>query len=330
MSESATERSRAEREAAQWFARLGRHVTNEDLAEFRAWRSGPGNALAFAHIETTWDKAGGLRADPDIRAATTEAFRRRPPKAAAAPPHRRGLLAVSLGAAVVAGAVFAGALTLQARDTYTTKVGEQRVVVLADGSRVRLNTDSQVQVRFRPGERRLLLSRGEAFFEAAHDAARPFVVFAGSTRVRALGTKFDVRREPEAVQVTLVEGRVQVRTADGAAATTLSPHQQLTVSARGVSPPRPADAALVTGWTTGRLTFHETALVDAVAEVNRYADRKVVLDAPELARAQVSGVFDAGDTASFVAALRLRFGLSASTGPRGETRLTPDAAGAHG
>jgi transmembrane sensor len=320
MSESATERSRAESEAAQWFARLSRHVTNQDLADFRDWRRTSGNAEAFAHIETTWDKAGGLRADPDIRAATAEVFLRRPPKPKTAA-WRRGLLPMSIGMAGVIAALVAASLTLQARHTYTTRVGEQRVVVLEDGSRVHLNTDSRIQVRFRPGERRLVLAQGEALFEAAHDARRPFVVVAGSARVQALGTRFDVRRDAGAVRVTLIEGRVQVRQDGQPAATTLAPRQQLTVTAHGVSPPRAADAAQATGWTTGRLTFHETALQDAVAEINRYASRKIVLDAPGLAQEPVSGVFDTGDTDAFVAALQMRFGLDRVAGEKGEIRM---------
>jgi transmembrane sensor len=319
MSESATERSRAQSEAAQWFARLDRHVTHQELDEFRNWRRAPGNALAFAHIETTWDKAGGLRPDPDIRAATAEAFLSRPPRPRPAP--RRALLGISLATAGAAAVLIAGTLTLQARDTYATRVGEQRVVVLSDGSRVRLNTDSQVQVRFRPGERRLILTRGEAFFEAAHDASRPFVVIAGPARVRALGTRFDVRRDAGATSVTLVEGRVQVRRDHHAEATVLAPLQQLTVTTEKVSTPSAADIAAATAWTTGRLTFHAAALEDAVHEINRYSSRKIVLAVPELAREPLSGVYDAGDTESFVAALHVRFGLEAERDGGGEIRM---------
>src|SRR5258708_3057150 len=83
--------------------------------------------------------------------------------------------------------------------------------------------------------------------------ARPFVVEADGTRLRALGTKFDVRRDADVVRVTLLEGRVQVARVDQPAGATLAPNQQLTVTARGISPVRPTDAAEASGWTSGRL-----------------------------------------------------------------------------
>ena len=172
----------------------------------------------------------------------------------------------------------------------------------------------------------MVLARGEAFFEAAHDAARPFVVEADGTRVRAVGTKFDIRREPDLVRVTLLEGRVQVANADQPASTTLSPNQQLTVTAKGVSPVRQADVAEASAWTSGRLIFHETPLEDAVAEVNRYSSRKLVLDVPVgLARTPVSGAFNTGDTHGFVSAVEGGYDLQSSSDVDGAVHLRPRA-----
>ncbi|HZZ33102.1 MAG TPA: FecR domain-containing protein [Phenylobacterium sp.] len=334
MSEMATERSRADNEAAGWFARLNQlSVTTESLWAFREWRRDPANREAYARTEAAWDAAGRHMDDPEIRAMTAEALARnpvRPDRAHSRQGLRPAILLASAAVTCAAAVVVIWTLGLT-QPTYRTGVGEQRLVVLQDGSRVRLNTDSELRVRFRASERRVVLARGEAFFEAAHNPARPFVVEADGARVRALGTRFDVRRDARAVQVTLLEGRVQVGPADHPAAATLAPNQQLTVSGRGVTTPVAADASEISSWTTGRLSFRDEALGDALAEVNRYAVHKVSLDGPAaIGRQPVSGVFNVGDTPAFVAAVCAYFDLEATTAPDGSVRLAPRARSSDG
>lgn len=319
--------TRVRDEAAAWFARLGRRsVTTQSLREFRDWRRAPANADAYARVEAAWSTAGRLSEDPDVRAATRAALGRRTVRGrlAALKPSRALAIGLAGAAIAVAAALYLGPLLLQ--PAYATGVGEQRLVVLQDGSRVRLNTDSRIRVRFSGAERRVALARGEAFFEVAHDARRPFTVDAGDADVRALGTKFDVRRDDGAVHVTLLEGSVRVRREEEARAWTLAPNQQLTLAPGRAAAPRPADAARATSWTTGRLVFRETPLAAAVAEVNRYARTKVELAEPALAAAPVNGVFDTGDTEAFVAAVGMLFDLTATRQPDGTIRLEDRAA----
>jgi transmembrane sensor len=226
---------------------------------------------------------------------------------------------VALAGLAIAGAAIFGLPQLQ--PAYSTAVGEQRLVRLEDGSRIRLNTDSRVRVAFSRGERRLVLARGEAYFDVAHDARRPFIVQAGDASVRALGTRFDVRRDAGQVRVTLLEGRVRVRHDGQPRSWTLAPDQQLTLSAGGAGTTRTADGASATSWTTGRLVFHETPLAAAIAEVNRYSDRKVALDAQGLSGRLVNGVFDVGDTDSFVRGVAALIELKATATPDGSIRL---------
>ncbi|MFB2350973.1 FecR family protein, partial [Priestia megaterium] len=122
----------------------------------------------------------------------------------------------------------------------------------ADGSRLRLDADSRARVRLSAERRDVELLEGRAFFDVAHDAARPFVVKAGATSVRALGTRFEVGRTGPAVEVTLVEGKVQVEDAGAKAAVILAPGDQAVVE-RPAAAPRLAkvDAAAETSWTTG-------------------------------------------------------------------------------
>jgi transmembrane sensor len=99
-------------------------------------------------------------------------------------------------------------LTFSPAEQFQTKVGEQRSVVLADGSRVTLNTASKIEVRLQADHRVVQLLQGEALFEVAHDAQRPFDVHAGHVVVRAVGTQFDIDRRATRTVVTVVEGRV--------------------------------------------------------------------------------------------------------------------------
>ncbi len=327
MSNQAADVARAQSEAAGWFARLSQlSITTDALRDFRDWKRDETNAAAYAKVEATWAATGALSKRPAIQAETAEILRRRP----AHTPAQAGFMRYALPSAITASVIVVGAtvawLNLQPQPTFTTRVGEQRLVVLEDGSRVRLNTDSALRVRFRKAERRVVLARGEAFFEAAHDASRPFIVEADGASVHAIGTKFDVRRDGDAVRVTLLEGKVRVAEKHTAAAATLIPNQQLTVSGGHVSPPRPADALEASAWTSGRLTFRSVALEDAIAEVNRYAVHKVALDGPAaLGRQPITGAFDTGDTKSFADAVGLLLDLSAKADSNGVLRLAPRA-----
>lgn len=318
---------RAKVEAAAWFAKLGQvSISTQALRDFRDWKQDATNARAYAEIEAMWDASKNLAHDRDLRVATDEALRKNPPRrgpGGKTGPAPTAILAAGFGAA---GLIALGVwVASQQPATYSTTTGEQRLVTLEDGSRVRLNTDTTLKVRFRAHERDLTLARGEAFFEAAHDPARPFLVTADGAQVRALGTRFDVRADPGRVRVTLLEGRVRV-TAPNAAPATLIPNQQVTLTNEGLSPAQTVDAAEASSWTTGRLVFRNLPLAAAVAEVNRYAAHKIVLDAPALAARPVTGTFETGDTQAFLQAAQSLFGLTATRAPDGRLRLAPAAA----
>lgn len=315
-------------QASQWFTVMtGGDIAPRDLDAFRAWRRDPANAAAFDKVKRGWEAAGSLAERPAIAALTETALAKYPANPAGngqTGASRRFVLApmtLGLASVVLAGGVFFGWRAQE--PTYATKVGGQRLEVLADGSRVRLNTDTKVKVEFREGERRVVLNQGQAFFDVAHDASRPFFVVSDGVSVRALGTRFDVRRDGEAVRVTLVQGRVQVRGADSGLAE-LAPGEAVVADRRNVSRPVVVNAGAVASWTTGRLTFSGVPLREAVAEVNRYSSRKVVLDAPaSVAGELISGQFVAGDVDNFVAGAQSLYGLKVTSDSPREIRLSP-------
>lgn len=306
----------ADREAAEWHARLGvRNVTTRTLEAFFAWRSDPANAEAYRRVEKVWAASGRLSGDPEMHAVLTEIMDRRSGQRLGG--RIRGAI-FGVAGAVAAVAVAVGAWAwMDSRTVFATGVGEQRVVQLADGSTVRLDTASRMRVRYRDGERRIELLDGQALFRVRPDRARPFVVEAGEAEVTAVGTVFDVRRTGGEVRVTLVSGAVDVVRSAGDTPSRMAPGQQARVTPAQVSTRR-VDAAAATSWTDGRLVFSDTPLASAVEEINRYLIDPIVLEAGALKDVPVSGVFRSGDREAFASA--------AAEGLDLEVRERPDGA----
>lgn len=333
MDETATDDARATSEAADWFARLGaRSVTNRDVANFDAWRRDPRNDAAYAKIEALWRKAERLQGDPEIEAIAEAVVHPKEP-----PPPTKPVSGLKLPPATVRWtsltvlACVAVALASQPiwrGVLYATEAGEQRVVSLSDGSQVKLDTRTRLRVRFTNTTRHIVLETGQAFFTVAHNAARPFLVDAGDTEIRAIGTRFDVRRDKQDVRVVLVQGVVEVRdeTAPASPPVRLQAGEELTPNATGMMR-RTADIEAATGWTQGRIVLRSVPLDQAVAEVNRYSRVKLELEPGPIGATEVSGVFDAGDTEAFLAAVKDLHGLVPERQWNGTLRLRSPSPG---
>jgi transmembrane sensor len=161
-----------------------------------------------------------------------------------------------------------------------------------------------VVVNYTEHERRLDLQQGEALFEVAKDPARPFIVIAGDRQVRALGTAFVVRRDERQLAVTLIEGKVAV------ASVTLAPGQRLTLANQHAPTLDRPSIDKVTAWRRGQIELEQATLADAIVEMNRYSAIKLAIESPEAAALRVNGVFRAGDTAGFAAAVARAYGLT--------------------
>lgn len=191
--------------------------------------------------------------------------------------------------------------------TYMTSRGEQRSVVLADGSIVQLNTLSKMIVHFDGHRRRIELPQGEAFFRVAHDKARPFDVETPFAVVRAVGTEFNVYNRHEGMQVAVVEGRVKVASAIGhnnylneessPDSIYLIHQQSVDVSAQGKigAPHMTSDIQMATAWIQRRIALDDDRLDTAVEEFNRYNKTQMEVRDPGLADLRISGVFNADD-----------------------------------
>jgi transmembrane sensor len=187
-----------------------------------------------------------------------------------------------------------------------TAVGEQRSVVLGDGSLVTLNTASSIEVHMTSARRTVKLLAGEALFAVAHDSTRPFEVTTDDTTVRAIGTQFNVDRRPASTTVTVVEGRVAVITPtnkDQSAQPSRLPleaGEQLTLAPRAARHAVRTDVATAIAWTQRKLVFEHRHLGEVAAEFNRYNRQTIEIRSAELREQEVTGVFQANDPASFL------------------------------
>lgn len=290
-------------EAARWDARLrSPECTDAERARFAAWREvDPARARAYDALQgAITDLAGAADDHPTLQGYRDAAFAKMRARSTARPRWAAAGVAMAASLAVAAlvyAGVEGGVFDTSSDGQYVTALGERSTFTLDDGSVVTLNTSSRLVVDYTAETRAVALEEGQALFEVAKNPDRPFVVTAGAKAITALGTAFDVRLDAQAVTVTMVEGRVAVDDGDQE----LVAGEQLVAAAETVV--RAADAERVTSWREGRVVFEDTALADAVAEMNRYAETKLVVDDPRVGSLRVNGLFRTGETDAFLRAL---------------------------
>lgn len=295
-------RDRITDQAAGHFARR-RCATLSERRERDAWLNEHSeHAVAYEGFQRLWDKAGALAGDPELKAlkaadlASLRRDRRFRP---------RRFMAVAATLVMLMGFGHF-ALRFAQRPTpvdYATALGERRTETMADGSRIVLNTNSSLRVSYSEGRRAIALMRGEAQFEVARDSSRPFVVSIGEDTVTALGTRFQVRRDPDGTIVTLLKGSVEV--ARGDERYVLKPGERAILSAKTGIAIASIDPASAMAWLDGWLRFRGAPLAEVIAEANRYSGRKLRLGDPRLASVQLSGNFHASDNVSIADAVSL-------------------------
>lgn len=266
-------------EALEWFVRLrDESVSDDERRAFRAWLDADAShAAAWAHAEALWKRF-------DIVQPEMQRLRRR-----SSPVSRRRVLG---GIALLAGA--SAIYGFGRRDLfadYTTDIGERRSVLLPDGSHVELGSYSALSLDFTPKSRKVVLHRGEAFFEVAAEAGRVFAVAAGGGRTEALGTRFDVKHVDDLVTVTVSEHAVLVR---AAAAAPVRVEQGWQVSYDGTGPGglSEADLAVTGAWRQDRIVFQDVPLRRVLSELERYRRGRIILTDSRIGETPVTAIFD--------------------------------------
>jgi len=316
-----------------------RKLDAAEQAEFQAWLdAAPAHRSAYAEIEEVWDASSELGRHPLYLETRERAI-------AAVDRHRMGRRAIAAGLAAVLIGLGGGGLYLHdaprplATQTFHTAVGQRATVTLPDGSEVTLNTNSIVRTQAADDKRLVFLDSGQAFFRVAKDRRHPFVVTAAGRTVTAVGTAFDVRVDHGALKVVLVEGKVRVAPAATAprvtsapsasptrpqpAVTDMSAGSQLVVVNDSDWKLTPTDVVRETSWLKGQLVFDDEPLGDIVDEMNRYSERKIVLNDPALATHRLSGNFTPGDVGGFARMLRTGGVASLRERADGEIEIVP-------
>lgn len=327
-------------DAAEWDARLrAPDCTAAERMAFERWcRRDPANQISIDRLQ---ELLTGLRQNSD--APEIRSLREAAVEPAAIPERRRrrkshwalAICASTVIALVLFNDVFfpgSPILTdLAGQASFATAIGERSTANLDDGTVVVLNTNTQIRVEYGQEERLIVLLRGQALFDVAKDTVRPFVVAAGEQRITAYGTVFDVRLDFNDVEVTLVEGVVEVAakrtigrlltipTHDSVPVRLAAGQKLLTTAVATHHAPKVerTNVERATIWREGRVFFEDVPLSEAVAEMNRYSTVEIVLSEETLGVYRVNGMFRTGQQTNFVNALESYYPL--------ETERTDDS-----
>ncbi|MBC2665504.1 FecR domain-containing protein [Novosphingobium flavum] len=304
-------------DAARWFARdRSGDMSEAQQQAFEQWLDAdPAHRSAYEQCCATWEALDSVRTNPAILRMREQVRSR-----------RRwvwmgigGLgLAASVAAALLMPALFDSPRPARLADaggqdhstSLSTGVGEVSRLTLSDGSKVVLDAQSVIALRFGKDQRYIVLERGRAFFEVAHEA-RPFIVAQGGMTVRATGTRFVVDREGATAKVAMIEGSVVVAAlpspalpqAPRQAPVSLTAGRGLTDDGKGHWTLIKTDFAAEEGWMNGRLIFEQERIGRIAELVNRYSRQKIVISGAGLADDRLSAALRAGDAETFVSAL---------------------------
>jgi transmembrane sensor len=280
--------AKVESEAAAWLARLrADNRTDADEVAFNAWVSeSPAHAKAFESALAIWEVLGSVPREMKDRESRPAFMRRRE---------------VLAGLLVATGSVVTVSFWSRAEaKVYQTAVGEQRRIVLDDGSIALLDTDTRVVVNFDTKKRMVTLERGRANIHVAIDPKRPFILSDPDETIVADASEFEVRRRIDGLSIVVIDGHASL--AEGTARTMVGSGQRLVISGKGTRVDRPSMRPLL-AWRSGQAILENEKLADAITEMNRYSEVKLTIGDAAVGSMRISGVYKVGDNDRFARAV---------------------------
>lgn len=286
MADAKTDEKKLRAQAIDWLLRLQDDPDDAVLQErFAQWlREDPARGAVYERARRAMGDASHLlTSDPDFtRNATHKPLMR-----------RRNILA---GLLLVVGGTLVFTLAdgpMRLRADAMTGVGQPQSLTLADGSVIEMNAESAIGIHLSPNERRIVLLRGEAYFQVAADPTRPFVVEAGKGTTTALGTAFDINLTQQGTRVVVTEHAVMVASEDGDRAHRLYEGEQISYDADGrLHAAETADIGMATAWRQGRIIFDNSPLSSVVEQIDRYIPGRIVVAQSDIADRRISGSLD--------------------------------------
>lgn len=315
--------------ASEWLEVLEEGAGPRERAAFSDWiAESPLHVREFlniAAIDRLLANVDGGALELDRIDSNIVALSRKPPRASRKASKSWAWVS-GIAAAIAAFGVFIWWDQIAGWREYSTDVGEQSTVELADGTVMNINAESRLQVRFTQHERKVRLMAGEALFSVERDPARPFRVGSGDALIQVIGTRFNVNRRATGTRVYVVEGRVQVSSLStppqtlAPAKPSAAPKQTAAVAenrtgvefldageeAQVVADGRilkrtAVESAEVMAWRERRLVFKADTLQDIVTEFNRYnSSPKVRIEGAVPRDRRFTGVLDADKPESLV------------------------------
>ncbi len=320
-------------DASDWIAKLDRDLTKSEKKQLAHWLSiDVSNIEVLFEVAQMWDKMDDLSRLSDIFPQTDVKQKQ-----------TRNTIAAIAASFVVAltlmlyqsgsylspfGHSTSSIVAMQA--SYQTNIGESNTINLPDNSKVVLNTNSFVQVKYTQNSRIIELLRGEIHIDVAHDTSRPLSVIAGGKVIQAVGTAFNVEMRSERVELIVTDGKVLVAQKDTTVEDDIEqmakrlPQNSMSISKgekvdldisgnnqEKVQKADPIEIAANLSWRQGNIIFRGESLAEAMLEISRYTDIQFELaDDDELQKVQVAGLFKTGDVTGLLDVLTRNFNIS--------------------
>lgn len=321
-------------EASLWVARLDRGLSDEETQALRHWLAAhPKHRELLMEMADLWDRMDRL----SVLSELFDAPAAQAPQKNNRKPVFWALAASTLAVALAFGLFVpaglppaplppAAPLSGTSNTLYETGIGAHSTVNLPDGTRMQLNTNTQVSVSYSAQQRLLLLKKGELLVEVAHDKQRPLRVQVGDKWVEAVGTAFSVYlKDEQDFDVIVTEGRVKVAPVSDTAAATADDKSAIKELARGeklsvranlgsaLAGVEKITTTLINDrllWRDGKLVFRGEALQDALRELGRYTTDTITIADPRIQQIRIAGLYKTGDTEGLLMALQENFNIA--------------------
>ncbi len=316
MTEISDKRENAENQAVEWFILLEEYPgdaglkqkiqdwCDEDPLHLAAWQDCAQTNFILQQAGDIEGRATEKGIQPDMGATLSS---KTPPGV------YRGLKGFAAATLLVFGITFFQPFNIWLQADHQTTTAESREIDLEDGSVLYLGADSAVDLNYSADQRRIKLLAGEAYFDVAPDKNRPFIVTAGETETRALGTAFNISLYDETVYVGVRHGHVRLSHKSGKNELDLQIHDVGSMTEAGKGQKRTVDNSFIASWRKGKLLIDNHSLGSVIDQLDRYSENRIIILEAPLKNQRITGVYDLSDPDSSIAAIARSNGIQVRT-----------------